>query len=229
MSTAKVAVLEDRPRWNRRKDARPAELITAALELFVTRGYTATRLEDVAAAAGVSKGTLYLYFDNKEELFKAVIRQGMVSTIEQGEVTAREFRGTSADLLRELVGTFAREILESPASGIPKLMMAEIGNFPELAQFYYREVLQRVRELFRGVIRRGVEHGEFEVREPEHALRMLMAVMVMASMWKHSWATCELEPVDYRAYLASSVDIFLAGLAAPAGRTIPRAKRAASK
>ena len=73
------------PRWSRRKDARPAELTRAALELFVERGYAATRLEDVAKRAGVSKGTLYLYFDSKEELFKAVVREGLVPALERGE------------------------------------------------------------------------------------------------------------------------------------------------
>lgn len=76
-----VLETKPKPRWERRKDARPQELLDAALALFVERGYAATRLDDVAARAGVSKGTLYLYFENKEELFKAVVRANLVSAL----------------------------------------------------------------------------------------------------------------------------------------------------
>ena len=74
-----------RPRWERRKEARPAELLAAALELFVEKGYAGTRLDDVAQRAGVSKGTLYLYFENKEDLFKAVVRESEI-----GRASCRE-------------------------------------------------------------------------------------------------------------------------------------------
>ena len=94
---------DTKPRWERRKDARPQELLEAALDLFVERGYAATRLEDVARRAGVSKGTLYLYYENKEELFKAVVRSSIVPIIGDAEVSVAEFEGHSADLLRQLV------------------------------------------------------------------------------------------------------------------------------
>jgi AcrR family transcriptional regulator len=91
------------PRWTRRKEARPAELLAAALELFVERGYAATRLEDVARRAGVSKGTVYLYFPGKEDLFKAVVREGLVPLLERGEKVVAEHEGSAVDLIRELV------------------------------------------------------------------------------------------------------------------------------
>src|SRR4249920_3188746 len=91
------------PRWERRKDARPGELASAALELFVERGFAATRLDDVAKRAGVSKGTLYLYFDSKDDLFKAVVREGIVSRIVEFEDRMRAYQGSSADLMRLLV------------------------------------------------------------------------------------------------------------------------------
>src|SRR5262252_8704646 len=92
-----------KPRWERRKDARPAELLAAALDLFVERGYAATRLDDVARRAGVSKGTVYLYFSSKEELFKAVVREGLVPLLERGEKMVAEHRGSIATLIDQLV------------------------------------------------------------------------------------------------------------------------------
>ena len=90
------------PRWERRKDARPGELAAAALELFIERGFAATRLDDVAKRAGVSKGTLYLYFDSKEDLFKAVIREGYVAPLAEAEQFLATFEGSSSDLIREI-------------------------------------------------------------------------------------------------------------------------------
>ena len=129
--------LKNEPRFERRKDARPSELTAAALELFVEKGFAATRLEDVAARAGVSKGTLYLYFDSKEELFKAVIQSAVVPVLAQGEQIFETFTGTASDLLRELVQGWWRLFGSTPLSGIPKLMISEASNFPEIAKYYH--------------------------------------------------------------------------------------------
>ena len=118
------------PRWARRKEARPQELLAAALEQFVERGYAATRLEDVARRAGVSKGTLYLYFANKEELFKAVVRENIVPVIGEAEQAIDGYAGHSATLFREIMLGWWQRIGDTPLSGIGKLMIAESGNFP---------------------------------------------------------------------------------------------------
>ncbi len=130
-------------RWVRRKEARQQELVTAALDLFVARGYAATRLEDVASAAGVSKDTVYLYFANKEELFKAVVQENLLPALAEGEAFIDSFDGTTEALLREILMGWWELIGESPASGLTKLMMAESDNFPDLAQYYNAEVIER--------------------------------------------------------------------------------------
>src|SRR5450830_354499 len=124
---------DPKPRWERRKDARPQELLAAALDLFVERGFASTRLEDVARRAGVSKGTLYLYFTNKEELFKAVVRDSIVPVIGAAEDSIAGFEGHSADLLRKVLGDWWERLGATKASGITKLIMAEAGNFPDIA------------------------------------------------------------------------------------------------
>src|SRR6187549_559455 len=129
------------PRWQRRKEARPAEIVAAALDVFVERGFAATKLEEVARRAGVTKGTVYLYFESKEALFKAVVRETIVPIFARGEQMVAEHQGSSADLLTQLMRKWWERIGETSLSGIPKLMMAEAGNFPALARFYYDEVI----------------------------------------------------------------------------------------
>src|SRR6266576_2320929 len=100
-----------KPRWRRRKDARPEEIVSAALEVFADRGFAATKLEDIARRAGVTKGTIYLYFDSKEALFKALIRQTIVPVIAQGEAVAQSFSGSARELFDRLVREYWRLVL----------------------------------------------------------------------------------------------------------------------
>jgi AcrR family transcriptional regulator len=200
------------PRWHRRKEARPAELIAAALEVFVEKGFAATKLETVAQRAGVTKGTVYLYFDSKDALFKAVVRETIVPTIARGEQLAAAYRGSAADLLRELIRKWWELMGETRLSGIPKLLMAEAANFPELARFYYDEVISRGHRLIAGVIQRGIKHGEFRPVDVRSAARLAIAPLVHAANWRHSFALCTREGFDVAKYLDTHVDIFLNGL-----------------
>jgi AcrR family transcriptional regulator len=201
------------PRWVRRKDARPAELIAAALQLFVERGYAATRLADVAARAQVSKGTLYLYFRNKEELVQAVVRQGLVHTIEMGEALVAEFRGGAPELLVILIRGWWDALVRSPFSGIPKLVIGESGNFPQLAGFYFEEVIERGSRLVESVIARGVRTGDFRDLDPYHLTRVAIAPVVMAALWTHSFGRLERRSIATDAYLDTHLRALLSGIA----------------
>src|SRR5881397_2295928 len=132
---------KSKPRWHRRKDARPGEIVAAALDVFVEHGFAAAKLSDVARRAGVTKGTVYLYFDSKEALFKAVVRETIVPVIAQGEALARAFTGSARELMEQLVREYCRLVGETAVAGVPKLMMAEAATFPELTRFYYEEVV----------------------------------------------------------------------------------------
>src|SRR5690606_34673041 len=132
------------PRWRRRKEARPGEIVEAALALFGERGFAATRLEEVAARAGVSKAALYRYFPGKQALFEAAVRHAILPRLEAvEELVARErYEGSSADLLRFLFDRLGA-LVDSDASVLPKLVIAEAGNFPKLAEFYVETVVKR--------------------------------------------------------------------------------------
>src|SRR5262245_29407033 len=154
-------------RWKRRKAARPAEILDAALACFAERGFAATRMDDVAARAGVTKGTVYLYFQTKEELFKALVRTQLVPNIERLEqITAQDV--PASELIERLLAVWAGHIVPSPVSVLPKLMIAEAGNFPDLAKFYLEEAAHRGLALLRSILRRGVESGEFRPLDVDH-------------------------------------------------------------
>ncbi|MEO8144908.1 MAG: TetR/AcrR family transcriptional regulator [Betaproteobacteria bacterium] len=188
------------PRWARRKHARPEEITAAALELFVERGYAGTRLDDVAALAGISKGTLYLYFANKEELFKAVVREGLVSPIAEIRGVIDQFDGSSFELLRKMLFGWWERVGATRVSGISKLIFAEAGNFPELARFYAEEVVEPGHRAIAAIVQRGIDRGEFRKVDPDDVAHMIAAPMVFITMWRRSLAqhaTRKIEPLRY--------------------------------
>jgi AcrR family transcriptional regulator len=199
----------------RRKEARPSELTAAALALFVEKGFAATRLEDVAARAGVSKGTLYLYFDSKEALFKAAIEEGIVPVVAEGESIAAQHEGDAFALLARLLEGYWSQIGETPFAGIPKLMVAEAHNFPDVAQFYYEQVILRGRALVAAALERGIARGEFRALPVETAIDVVIAPVLMLLIWRHSMARCQGASTSPRAYLDVHLDLLRRGLQAP--------------
>lgn len=214
------------PPRRRRKEARPAELIAAALDVFVEKGYAAARLEDVAARAGVSKGTLYLYFDSKEVLFKAVVREGLLPALAESEGLVAGFSGSAADLLREVIGGMWRLIGSQRIGGIPKLVFAEAHNFPEIARFYHEEVILRGTALIRGVIERGIACGEFRSVDPASAILVVIAPVLMRMIWRHSIDCCAAAGVSDASYFDEYFALVLRGLRADAAASAENAATA---
>ena len=196
----------------RRKEARPSELTAAALALFVEKGFSATRLEDVAARAGVSKGTLYLYFDSKEALFKTVIQEGILPVVAENEAIAAKHTGTSFDLLEKLLDNWWGKIGLTDFAGIPKLMVAEARNFPEVARFYYENVICRGRALVGAALERGMATGEFRRMEVETTIDVVIAPILMLLIWRFSMACCQNGESDSRLYLQIHMNILRQGL-----------------
>jgi AcrR family transcriptional regulator len=197
----------------RRKDARPQELLDAALDLFVERGFAATRSEDVAARAGVSKGTLYLYYPSKEELLKEVIRHHVINPISEGVQIIREFDGPTPELLALMLRLWWERIGETRASGIVKLMTSEVRNFPEIAQFYVDEVVTPSNQMLASVIQRGIARGEFRGVDVPEATHALVGPLVFLALNKHSLGACSAAfLLDPKVVIAALVDMVLYGL-----------------
>ena len=206
------------PPRRRRKEARPQELTAAALSLFVEKGFAATRLDEVAARAGVSKGTLYLYFDSKEALFMAVIREGVLPVLEEG----RKLLTTCADdpvrMLREYLFGWWALIGSTELGGIPKLMTSEAQNFPGVADYYLKNVITPGKAMMREILDRGIAAGVFRPIDTPTATQILMAPLLHLALWRHSFAVCcQVPDMDPNAYLECYFDLILKGLSPQSG------------
>jgi TetR/AcrR family transcriptional regulator len=206
-----------RQRRERRKEARPGELLDAALSLFVEKGYAATRVEEVAARAGVSKGTLFLYFPSKEDLFKAVVHENIAGHFPEWREELTRFEGSSAELLHYFMQSWWERIGMTAASGITKLVMSEAGMFPDMAAFYRREVIGPGHELLHRVLHRGVNSGEFRSLDLDYAVYSLIAPMIFLLMWKHSMGPCtpSAQQIDPVRFIDSQVSLLLQGILLP--------------
>ncbi|MEY2633317.1 MAG: hypothetical protein RIR00_1971 [Pseudomonadota bacterium] len=202
----------------RRKEARPSELTTAALALFVEKGFAATRLDDIAARAGVSKGTLYLYFDSKEALFKAVIQEGLVPRLAEAQALAERHQGSAGELLQLLLEAWWQDIGETPLAGIPKLMVAEARNFPEVAAYYHEKVIFAGRALLGSALQRGMASGEFRTLNIDQCIDLTIAPLLMMVIWRHSLAPCGMAMGEPRELLRTHLDLLLHGLQSPENR-----------
>jgi AcrR family transcriptional regulator len=195
------------PRFQRRKEDRPAEITQAAMQTFAEKGYAATRVEDVAKRAGVSKGLLYLYFKTKEELFKAVIRSfvsprldALSGSIESTELSAEEFlRGPFLD--------FAKSLPKSPARKLVRLMVAEGPRHPDLIRWYWENVVSRGIDAIRSIIERGVSEGDFRPSALNDFPHLLVSPVVFSMLWKQLF-----EPhseLDTDAFIEGHIEIVI--------------------
>lgn len=211
----------------RRKEARPGELLAAALDLFVEKGFAATRAEEVAKRAGVSKGTLFLYFSSKEELFKAVVRDSVSGRYPEWRTEIEAFTGSASELLQHSMHTWWARYGATKASGISKLVMSEATNFPELALFYQREVVEPGRELIRRILQRGVDSGEFRPLDMKYGVYTVLAPMLFLLMWKHSLGACvpNNTPIVPEDYITAQIQTILQGLCVPAAARLKKDRK----
>ena len=202
------------PRWRRRKESRPGEILTAALDTFVERGYESARLEDIARLAGCTKGTIFLYYESKAELFKAVIRDVMVPLIEETERTIDAHRGSCRDLLEKLLRIRWERATASRLSGLAKLLFAETERYPDLARFYYDEIHSQSQALIQRAFEMGVARGEFRPLDGASFARVAIAPIVFASIWRHSFGPVVDQALDSDAYFKTTLDILFGGIGA---------------
>jgi TetR/AcrR family transcriptional regulator len=204
---------QDGPRWRRRSEARPGEIVQAALDLFVEKGFTATRMDEIAARAGVTKGTVYLYFPGKEELFHAVVEEMMGAQMETAERLVAEYDGSTRELVGELIRTWWKVGGTSRLACMGKLITGEAANFPGLARYYVEHVIVRTRRIFEAALRRGVARGELRDVPLTDAARLAIAPLVHASIYQRSLLAFDPDGWDMERYLEIHIDFFLRALA----------------
>ncbi|HET6228854.1 MAG TPA: TetR/AcrR family transcriptional regulator [Longimicrobiaceae bacterium] len=205
---------QDCRRWRRRAEARPGEILDAAMEMFVEKGFAATRMEEIAQRAGVTKGTVYLYYQSKEALFRAVVQDNILPSLEESERHVAEWTGSSADLLGEMVRRWWAVVGRSRLGCVPKLMTSEAANFPELATYYMEEVVYRGRRVFESVLRRGIEGGEFRPDlDVRTAVRVIQSPLLNAAIHMQSLQRFDQEALDIDVFFDVAIDIILRGIA----------------
>ncbi len=170
------------PKRQRRKEARPSEIMAAGLKAFSERGFAATRLEDVAEAAGVSKATIYLYFESKADLLKAILREVVGPRMGELEGIIRSFDGPTPDLLRAIYGRASAVVSSNEVRPILKLIVSEAGNFPDIAKFYWTEIASRGLHTFAHLIERGIERGEFRRCNPIATAQSVIFPLLMNAL-----------------------------------------------
>ncbi|MES2253907.1 MAG: TetR/AcrR family transcriptional regulator [Pseudomonadota bacterium] len=200
-------------RWQRRKDARVPEILDAALACFAEKGFAGTRMDDIASRADISKGTIYLYFDSKEAVFKALARQSIGAQLEGVLAHVNASQGSSVELLRFVIHTIGNFAATSDRVVLAKVLLAEAGNFPELAEFWRREIVDRGIALFETIVRRGTARGEFRDVVPAHAARLCIAPVLVMILWRTIFTQFDETPYDYRGLIDTHLDTLLRGLA----------------
>jgi AcrR family transcriptional regulator len=196
---------------------RPGEILDAALALFVEKGFAATRLEDVALRAGLSKAAIYLYFEDKTALFQGVVRQAIASNLGTVEAMLGNHRGAVADLLPRILEFMAGRIEHTPLAAVAKLVISESRAFPEIGRFYLKEVIGRGLPLLEGLIRRGIAQGEFRPVDPAMTVRSLVGAMLLAGIWRTVFEPLGGEKLDVTALARHHADLMLRALKAEKG------------
>lgn len=195
---------------DKERAARRADILAAALDAFASEGYGATRLDDVARAAGVAKGTLYLYFPHKQALFEAIVKERLSPVLLDAGALLAQFPGDTRALCGFLAEMLISRVVEGPGQAILRLMIAEGPRFPDLARFHHEEVVTRGLALVRAVMARGLARGDITsdaaMRFPQMVFAPAMTSVVWNSLFGH------LSPLDVRAFVTTYMDVLLRGL-----------------
>lgn len=200
------------PKFRRRAEARPDEVLDAALDLFIEQGFAATRVEDIARRAGLSKGAVYLYFPSKQAILEALVRRAIVPVAESAATTVGTFEGDPREAIRMVFAIISRRLADPRVIAIPKLIIRENGVFPEIAEMYKREVLDRALPIATALIQRGIEHGIFRPVDPELTIRSLIGPIGMHMLMAEAFGVVPAGGLDIPRLIENHVDILFNGL-----------------
>ena len=201
-----------KPRWQRRAEDRPREICTAALDVFAEKGFAAARLDEIARRAGVSKGTLYLYFKDKEDLFRAVVRDTVAPNIEVIRASLAGAEMTFADVIRLFLPRFAEITGRVPVGAVAKMVIGESRNFPELAKVWHDHVASRAIGMIAELIERAQARGEVRPGDPRLHAFTLMGPMVLGLLWRETLQPAGGAALDLEALARQHAESVLGGL-----------------
>jgi AcrR family transcriptional regulator len=197
----------------RRKEARPAELLEAALDEIAEHGFSEARMEDIARRAGVSKGTVYLYFPGKQALFEALVRHALLPRLEALSQQLETGGLSSRAQLRLMLSRVQETMLDPRILAIPRLVIAESQRFPDVARFYKQTVIDRGLGPISALLSRGVEQGEFRPHDTNLVARLVVAPVLKSLIWRNTFEGPTGDILDVPALLSLHLDLLFRALA----------------
>lgn len=200
------------PKWRRRKEERPGDIVAAALQVFSEKGFAGARIEEIAKRAGVSKGTLYLYFETKEEMFRAVVREVVVPNVETVRAAFEAADMPFADMLRLFLPKFAQIVTTVPIGAVAKMVVGESRNFPELAKVWHDDVILKAVGLIAGLVERAQARGEVRPGDPRAHAFSIMGPMLIGVLWRETFTPVGGATLDLSAIARQHAETVLSGL-----------------
>jgi AcrR family transcriptional regulator len=200
------------PKWRRRKEERPGEIIAAAMAVFAEKGFAAARLDDIAKRAGVSKGALYLYFETKEDLFHAVVTDAVAPRIQGVIAMVEAYEGPFADLISAALPRMAEIATTAPIGGVAKMVLGESRNFPDLARFWHDDLVNPAVSMMAGAIARAQAKGEVKAGDPKLYAFSLIGAMLLGILWRETFTPVGAPDVDMPALARQHVSTVLGGM-----------------
>ncbi len=204
----------DGPKWQRRSEDRPREICAAALEVFAEKGFAAAKLDEIARRAGVSKGTLYLYFTDKQDLFRAVVRHSIAPNVEAISSSVTSLDLHFSDVIRMFLAGFAEREARLPLGAVAKIVIGESRNFPELARVWHDEVASKAIATLVGLVEAAQQRGEVRKGNPRLYAFSLMGPMVLGALWRATLVPAGGEPLDLAELARQHAETVLKGLLA---------------
>ena len=205
------------PKFRRRAEARPDEVLDAALDLFIEKGFASTRVEDIAKRAGISKGAVYLYFPSKEAILEGLVRRAILPLATHALGFIENYEGDPRLVLTMVMKMVAGKLAEPRLLAIPKIVMREVVHFPELAQMYRREVLDRVMPVVEGLIRNGIDAGYLRPVDPHLTIRSLIGPVLAHVLLAEIFDIMPEDGLAIDRLIDNHLTILLDGLSAPEG------------
>ncbi|MET3663903.1 TetR/AcrR family transcriptional regulator [Caulobacter sp. 1776] len=200
------------PKWRRRSEARPGEIVQAALEVFAEKGFAAAKLDEIAAKAGVSKGALYLYFETKEDIFRAVVREAVAPNLDMVEAVLAREEPPFPDLMRGMFEHLSQVIETTRLGAVAKLVIGESRNFPELARVWHDEIVSRALTALSKALARAQMRGEVRTGDPRLQAFSLMGPILMGVIWQETFTPVGAPALNLRILILQHADTVLSGL-----------------
>jgi AcrR family transcriptional regulator len=200
------------PKFRRRKAERPDEIVAAALEVFVEKGFAAARLEEIAARAGVSKGAVYLYFETKEALFRAVVARAIAPNVSMLKAMVAAHPGPFAELVRGATMLVAGIADTAPLGGVLKMVVGEARNFPELARVWHDELVSHAMGAMSQAIATAQQRGEVKAGDPRIYAVQMIAPLLVSVLWRETFVPVGAPALDLKAVMAQHAETLLHGM-----------------